>query len=118
LGQAGGQRKAEGGAGGVAHMKKPEIKSAADLMRVVVERPLWAYIHFSTGWWDEIKFNARYLGDGTRYFYDGLLEALMYLCFIIYYAALIMVYPVAKAFMIWWIRRDLMPDYKKIIRRE
>jgi hypothetical protein len=87
------------------------------MIRVIVERPLWTYIHMGTGLLNEINENGEDMLLAVRM----LVRTVMYLTGCILLALIHMwmlaMYPITKACNVRRARRDLKPEYERILRR-
>lgn len=99
-------------------MRKPVIiRSRDDMIRAIVERPVWTYIHMGTGLLDGINENGedmilaiRMLVRTVLYLIGCILQALIHM-------QMIAMYPVTKALNVRRARRDLKPEYERILRQ-
>lgn len=98
-------------------MKKPTVNSCDDLVRLIVERPVWAYLHVGMGMAEEINENGADMLDAIKEIVSNGLYLAACIGVALGHFAMIAVYPVTKAHRLRKARRDLMPEYRRILRQ-
>lgn len=94
---------------------KVTVNSRDDLVRLIIERPVWAYLHMRTGLAEEIDENGADMVDAVK----GIVKnaALLAVCIVValYHFVLIAMYPIDKMRRLRNAQRELAPEYKRII---